>query len=149
MNTVPVEDVASFILILGNQYDDGDPISPLKLQKLLYYCQGFHLAAYDYPLFDEDIEAWEHGPVVVSVWYKYREYGDRAINAPSVIVNSLAEIQKRLVEKVYDAYGQYTAWKLRNLTHQEEPWRQTRRNRVISHESMRTHFSKRIRKRNN
>ena len=101
MNTVPVEDVANFILILGNQYDDGDPISPLKLQKLLYYCQGIHLAAYDCPLFDEDIEAWEHGPVVVSIWYKYREYGNRAINAPSVVVSSLADIQKRLVEKVY------------------------------------------------
>lgn len=146
MNIVPVEDVANFILILGNQYDDGDPISPLKLQKLLYYCQGIHLAAYDCPLFDEDIEAWEHGPVVVSIWYKYREYGNRAINAPSVVVSSLADIQKRLVEKVYDAYGQYTAWKLRNLTHQNGPWKQTRRNRVISHEAMRLHFINRIRR---
>ena len=144
MKTVSVEDVANFILILGNQYDDGDPISPLKLQKLLYYCQGFHIAAYDCPLFDEDIEAWEHGPVVVSVWYKYREYGNRAIDPPSVVVTSLSEIQKRLIEKVYIAHGQYTAWKLRNLTHREAPWRQTRRNRVISHEVMRIHFKKRI-----
>jgi uncharacterized phage-associated protein len=47
-----------------SQPDIGDVISNLKLQKLLYYAQGFYLAIYGKALFEEDIVAWEHGPVV-------------------------------------------------------------------------------------
>jgi uncharacterized phage-associated protein len=86
MKGVLVSEVVNFILVLGDQYDDGDPISPLKLQKLLYYCQGFNLGAYNHPLFKEDIEAWEHGPVVVSVWRSYRIYGSRAIDVPEPLL---------------------------------------------------------------
>ena len=97
MKAVPVPEVANFILVLGDQYDDGDPISPLKLQKLLYYCQGFNLGAYDQPLFKENIEAWEHGPVVVSVWRAYRKYGSRAIAVPEPLVNTaISDEQMRL-----------------------------------------------------
>ncbi len=42
----------------------GDVITQLKLQKLMYIAQGIHLALYDAPLFKEEIEAWQHGPVV-------------------------------------------------------------------------------------
>ncbi len=51
----------------GEEY--GELISNLKLQKLLYYAQGFHLALYDKLLFSEDIEAWQHGPVVRDVCF--------------------------------------------------------------------------------
>lgn len=49
--------------------DSGDSITPLKLQKLIYYAQAWSLALPEraYPLFDEDMQAWAHGPVVESV----------------------------------------------------------------------------------
>ena len=54
--------------------DAGDLISNLKLQKLVYYAQGFHLALYDEPLFLEAIEAWTHGPVVPDLYRHYKKY---------------------------------------------------------------------------
>ena len=147
MKAVPASEVVNFILVLGDQYDDGDPISSLKLQKLLYYCQGFNLGAYDRPLFKEEVEAWEHGPVVVPVWHRYRKYGSTAIAVPEPLIDtSISDEQMRLAEKVYDAYGQYSAWKLRNLTHQEPPWLNTPRNHVIPHKLMRAHFRTKIRR---
>ena len=54
----PVLDIANKILARGSSDDSGELISNLKLQKLLYYMQGFHLAYFNEPLFEEDIEAW-------------------------------------------------------------------------------------------
>ena len=53
--------------------DDSD-ISNLKLQKLIYYAQAFHLAIYELPFFDEDFEAWTHGPVCPEIYHKYKHY---------------------------------------------------------------------------
>ncbi len=58
------DDAAKYFLAQTSE-DAGDLISNLKLQKLLYYAQGFHLALYDEPLFPEAIEAWTHGPVLI------------------------------------------------------------------------------------
>jgi uncharacterized phage-associated protein len=53
----PAEDIAQYLIHLANLEED-DPITNLKLQKLLYYVQGFHLALFDSPLFSENIVAW-------------------------------------------------------------------------------------------
>ena len=57
-----VFDIADKIIAASSsQAEVGDVMTNLKLQKLLYYMQGFHLAVFDTPLFDEDIEAWQYG----------------------------------------------------------------------------------------
>jgi Uncharacterized phage-associated protein len=86
-------DIAKIILKLSNP-DVGDIISNLKLQKLLYYVQGFALAMYDKPLFDEDIEAWMYGPVVPCVYQEYKEFGSGAIEFDSDF-----EIPKTITEE--------------------------------------------------
>jgi uncharacterized phage-associated protein len=53
----------------------GDLMTNLKLQKLVYYAQGFYLAMMDSPLFNEPIEAWEHGPVCVPLYHEYKNFG--------------------------------------------------------------------------
>ena len=63
----PVLAVANKILAYGASATNGELVSNLKLQKLLYYVQGFHLAVFGEPLFEEEIEAWMYGPVVPSV----------------------------------------------------------------------------------
>ena len=70
--------VAKYFLFLSDE-EAGDTISNLKLQKLLYYAQGFHLALNDSPLFAESIEAWTHGPVVPVVYQLYKHAGASAI----------------------------------------------------------------------
>jgi uncharacterized phage-associated protein len=119
----------------------GDIVSNLKLQKLVYYAQGFHLAIYDKPLFDEPIAKWEHGPVVESLYHEYKKYGSNAIPIPEAVDTSIfSDEQKELLNEVFEVYGQFAAWKLRCMTHEEPPWKQAQINGVIDRELMKEYF---------
>jgi uncharacterized phage-associated protein len=134
------QNVADYFLSLVDE-ESGDAISNLKLQKLLYYAQGFSLALTDDVLFNEPILAWQHGPVVRSVWDKYNSYGAGAL--PSLTNLDLSKFDattKDLLNDVWEVYGQFSAWKLRDLTHDEKPWIETKLNHTISHESMKSYF---------
>lgn len=65
-------EVANFFVSRFQQA--GDPLTNMKLQKLLYYAQGWHLALKGDALFDERIEAWPHGPVVPPVYGTFKHY---------------------------------------------------------------------------
>lgn len=121
----------------------GDVITNLKLQKLLYYTQGFHLALYKEPIFRENLIAWEHGPVVREVYDYFKEHGAEAISAPEKAV-VLTKNEKDLINSVWEIYGQFSAWKLREMTHNESPWRNTPRNSVISHENLSSFFKNQL-----
>jgi len=138
-------DVAKYFLAQVDE-DAGDLISNLKLQKLLYYAQGFHLALYDEPLFPEPIEAWTHGPVVPELYYYYKKYGVGAIPYPKDVDFSIYdERTKSLLDEVYSVFGQFSAWKLRNMTHEEEPWKlAAQTSGQISHQSMKEYFKTQI-----
>ncbi len=133
-------DVAKYFLSQTDE-DAGDTLSNLKLQKLVYYAQGFHLALNDNPLFDEQIVAWTHGPVVEVMYHTFKRHGASNIPFPDEInPDSLTSEQEELLQEVQDIYGQFSAWKLRDMTHQEPPWRDTEKESVISHESMKSYF---------
>lgn len=106
--------------------DVGDLVSNLKLQKLCYYAAGVIAAARkddNCPLFSEPIKAWQHGPVVPSLYHKFKGYGSSGI--PPIVNGDFEEINERdraVLDDVYNYYGQYSAWKLRNMTHEESPW---------------------------
>lgn len=138
-------DVANVFLRLS-QPEVGDTISNLKLQKLLYYAQGFHLAMNDgNPLFDENITAWAYGPVVESVYRDFKQYGSGAIPVPEDIDTSMfSKDQLELIEEIYEVYGQFSALRLMQLTHSEKPWMETSRDSIISREVMRDFFITRI-----
>ncbi len=123
--------------------DCGDEISNLKLQKLLYYMQGFHLACFDTPLFDDEIEAWMYGPVVPAVYELYKENGSKGISCPEGDVIALtSEEEEDIFNQVYDAYGQFSAFKLMEMTHIEEPWKSTQVGigNVISKDKIKKYF---------
>ncbi|MDR3238033.1 MAG: DUF4065 domain-containing protein [Spirochaetia bacterium] len=135
-----VFNVADYFLSLVDT-DSGDNITNLKLQKLVYYAQGFHLAMYNKPLFAEEIQAWEHGPVVPVLYQKYKKYGSGAIPVPTGIdFDIYSEEQKELFNEVYNVYGQYSAWRLRDFTHEEPPWRNTNKKDVITHGKLKKYF---------
>lgn len=117
-------DIAKYFLAKANA-DTGDLVSNLKLQKLVYYAQGFSLAILDVPLFDEDIEAWMHGPVVPDLYREYKEFGSGAIPTENLDLDrSMFSVeQKDVLDQVYEQYGQFSAWKLREMTHKEAPWK--------------------------
>lgn len=138
-----VFDVAKMFISLS----DEDGISNLKLQKLVYYAQGFCLALYDQPLFENNIEAWAHGPVSPSLYHEYKSYGKE----PITLANNfnpdglLSDLEVELIEEVYEVFGQFSAWKLRNMTHEESPWLKNEAvGGVISHQELRDYFNTRI-----
>lgn len=138
-------DVAKYFLTLS-QPDEGDYVSNLKLQKLVYYAQGFHLALHGRPLFPDRIEAWEHGPVVPDLYHAYKGHGAEGIPIPvGFDPERLTGEQRSLLDEVWNVYGQFSAWKLRNMTHEEPPWKETPRGGEISHDSMRCYFKTQLR----
>jgi len=92
----------------------------VKLQKLLYYCQGLHLALEDEPMFTERIEAWEHGPVVASLWRAEEHGHDRPPPTP------LTDRMTQTVDYVVQRYGSLTGGELEEMSHDEAPWRDLR-----------------------
>ncbi len=119
---ISVFDVANYFLSLVEE-EVGDALSNLKLQKLVYYAQGFHLALFNRPLFENAIEAWTHGPVIPELYRAYKKYGAGAIPRPVDFDPDIFDRETcELLDEVYQVYGQYSAWMLRDITHQEGPW---------------------------
>ena len=106
--------------------DFGDAITHLKLQKLLYYAQAWWLANFNESLFEEEMEAWTHGPVVPSIWQEFKGSNGHSIPQFEAEELDLDEKVKNHLEDVYATYGKYEAKELERLTHEELPWKQTR-----------------------
>lgn len=135
------KDVAKVFLKLSEP-ETGDLLTNLKVQKLVYYVQGFHLALEGSPIFAEDILHWEHGPVVRELYNEYKALGDRPIPVPDTVSTStFSPRQLSLIEEVNSVYGQFSAWKLRDMTHSEAPWQNTSKDEVISHDALKEYFS--------
>nr|MDP2190783.1 DUF4065 domain-containing protein [Rhodoferax sp.] len=133
-------EVAAYILA-KQDLESGDLISNLKLQKLAYYAQGFCLAMHGRPLFPEAIEAWQHGPVVRALYNAYSSHNSAALPRPDGMDLSVFSNEDRdLMDEVYDVYGQFSAWKLRNMTHDEAPWKNASMGQEISHASLAEYF---------
>ena len=116
---VNVFDVAAFLLQnLGG-------MTAMKLQKLVYYCQAWSLVWDEAPLFPEDIEAWASGPVVRELFEAHRgEYIVSTISEGDP--NKLNITQKETVQAVINYYGKKSSQWLSDLTHMEDPWKNTR-----------------------
>ena len=100
-------------------------ITHLKLQKLIYYSQAFHLAMKDKPLFDEEIVAWKHGPVEVTAYEKYKACGFHPIDPEEGMDSIDTEIDAYsipAISVILDAYGNMSAVALMEKTHREKPW---------------------------
>ncbi|MDA2462538.1 Panacea domain-containing protein [Bacillus cereus group sp. MYBK65-1] len=144
-----VYDVASYFL---SKSKPNTPwaITPLKLQKLVYYAQGWHLALRDKSLFKEDLEAWLHGPVVPDLYQEYKHFGYLTIK-PEIFTNTnkdgkkiFSNKQLEVLDSVWETYGQYDGKFLEELTHQEDPWLNTTRNQIIPNHVIKTYFKKLI-----
>ncbi len=112
-----VHDVAAYI---ADRYESIDAV---KLQKLVYYTQAWHLVAHDAPLFPETIKAYKHGPVVGRLWHRHR--GMRTVTADTFRPEAsgiLTSDETALIDAVLDAYGSMEPWELVRLTHRETPW---------------------------
>lgn len=110
-----VDDVAAAVLQRTGAIDT------FKLEKLVYYCQAWHLVWEGEPLFRARIEAWANGPVVPKLYQQHRrEY--RVQRWPSGDASRLDRREITTIESVVNFYNKYSGWELAELTHKEDPW---------------------------
>lgn len=106
--------------------DREDPITNLRLQKLLYYVQGWHLAIYNgKPAFEEPLQAWVHGPVQPAIYAKYKKYRWAPISEEIGSLHINAKLRKH-IEEVLAVYGIEPTYSLERMTHSEPPWKAAR-----------------------
>ena len=120
-----VNDIANKI-ILQTDAEKGDIISNLKLQKLLYYTQGYHLAFFDTVLFNNNLEAWMYGPVVPEVYHRFKDNRGYGITLDPKQVEEI-ELEpdvENMFNQVIQEYGKFNAVKLMDMTHMEPPWKE-------------------------
>ena len=135
-------DIANALLCLADP-NVGDVISHLKLQKQLYYTQGFSIAFYDKPIFDDEIVAWRYGPVVRNVYNHFKEYGAGAIPLPNSYEGTkLSKEDSLLIAEIYRDYGQFSAFKLMEMTHEEPTWKNAikTKSKIITQSAMKEYF---------
>lgn len=115
-------DVAKHLIHLAGADPEGEPMTAMRLHKLLYYCQGWHLAWYGRPLFADRIEAWKYGPVVPAVYDLPWGKGKEPITDPGSPAN-LSRRERAVVDQVWGHYCRFSACGLRDKTHDEPPWK--------------------------
>ncbi len=144
------QEIAEYYINIANSevIDEGgvcESITNLKLQKILYFAQAAHLSVYNKPLFKEEIEAWKFGPVVPSVYHKYKHLGNKPIEDiyPKLV---LTEDLKTFLNSVWTIYGKFSAAELVEITHNHKPWKEAfynnadKDNVVISQEYLKQHY---------
>lgn len=117
--------VAYYFLGLGKR--DRVKITPMKLQKLIYFAHGWCLAIRKEALICESVEAWQYGPVIISVYYEFCKYGSNPIPTDiyDILDNPISSdpFTSRLLEKVWTIYKDFTAFELSQMTHlPDAPW---------------------------
>lgn len=127
-----------------------EDITPLALQKALYYIQGFYYAFYKPFLLPENCQAWVHGPVYIDVYFRYRDYKFNPINCNNAVDDTLLSSSERAVfESVAKHICCYSGKILEKFTYSETPWLLVRgelaeteaSDRVITKESIGTYFN--------
>lgn len=141
--------VAQAFLDLANS--ESRRLTNMQLQKLVYFAHGAHLAAYGAPLIDDEVRAWDFGPVIPQLYERLREYGSGYV-APELIRHrefTYGGSAHQAVRSVWQAYREHDAWELSNLSHQygspwDQVWNNGGRYGVISDRITRDYYLNRI-----
>lgn len=143
-----LDNVHRAIVQIHRELFDESP-TPMKLQKLCYYAQGFAIAG-GQELFPDDFQAWQHGPVVYDLYTRYKNYQWRQITED---VSGFEVPEYEHLVAVVSAFGRYDGAALSTMTHREAPWLETRQgidetdgcDRVIPKELMGRFFTEKLR----
>ena len=139
-NTVAVQ-------ILWIAHLRGRSFTPMQLLKLTYIAHGWTLGITGNPLFNDSVKAWKYGPVIPSVYHKYKKFGYSPISMKlKNLCDSFDNKSLAITERVVDAYGKYDGLYLSALTHQpDSPWditmRQTGENTTIPLKVIRDYYT--------
>lgn len=128
-------------------------VTPLALQKMLYFVQGIYMVLYNKELFCEECEAWAHGPVYREVYevfksFKYNPVDDSRFAMFQNRFHELSEKEKQVIDLVLDSFGMYSGKVLEQITYIETPWKGAREHcfpgepspEMIAKESIKSYF---------
>ena len=124
----PGVDNASALLsdyLLSEMRERGEILTPLKLQKMMFYADAWHLALYDREITGECFKAWVHGPVLTSQYARFKDYRWMPITS-DIKKPETSENLARHLNDIVDIFGSETAVALERMTHQETPWLEAR-----------------------
>lgn len=134
-------------------FEELEEVTPLMLQKLLYFIQGIYSALYGKPLFEEDCRAWVHGPVYPEVYtlfrdFKYNPIDDVRFGLLKGTDDVLTEEERDVIDRVVNTFGIYGGKVLERITHNEEPWKSARKgygdqvpsSELVSKDSIRKYY---------
>jgi uncharacterized phage-associated protein len=140
MKSKNLKSISKFVILYCQS--KGMSINPLKLQKLLYYVQSWHIVNFEKEtLFSELPEAWVNGPVYRSVYdtlkpkffrnqnFAFQYTDEKLLEELNSTLDGLklTKKQEKLLYAVLDNYGVMTDEKLVFLTHKEDPWNNARK----------------------
>lgn len=113
-------DLVGYIILYSEA--QGKSVTNLRLQKLLYFVQKEYLVRFGRSAFDDEICAWQYGPVIPSVYHEFSYFA----NTPISNANCSVEIDKTLKETIKAVVSKYIntpTWQLVQYTHQKtSPW---------------------------
>ncbi len=141
-------DVAEYMIIRSSKEAEYDPISNMKLQKLCYYALGIYSKLNKGArLFNENVEAWQHGPVIREVYLAYKDRGEFIKPEKDYDALNLTEKENEALDMTYLNYSQFSAWRLREMTHNEDPWKVNYKEgskQIIPFEDIRDYFDRKV-----
>ena len=118
--------------VIAYVFEQLEEVTPLMLQKILYFTQGVYSALYGKPIFEEDCRAWVHGPVYPEVYelfrdFKYNPIDDARFALLEGTADILTEEEKKVIDLVVNTFGMYGGKVLEKITHNEDPWMEARK----------------------
>lgn len=118
--------------VIAYIFEKLDEVTPLMLQKLLYFVQGIYSALYGKPMFEENCRAWIHGPVYPEVYelfsdFKFNPIDDARFALLTGQEDALTEEEKHVIDLVVNTFGMYGGKVLERITHNEDPWLEARK----------------------
>jgi len=118
------------------------PIDYLQLPKILYYLQGYFLAVFGKPLFNDSIYAWKSGPMIHEVHNQYSYFGADPIYTDDVEVDleGTTPEEHQLIDAVIDNKALKPAWQLMADIHREMPWKSTKPYTIINCSNLKRYF---------
>lgn len=141
------------LLTISYIFEQMKEVTPLALQKILYFIQGIHMVLFGKPLYKEDCMAWVHGPVYEDVYelfkdFKYNPIEDERFAIFKDRFEELSEHEKKVIDLVINTFGKYSGKVLENITHEELPWKNARvgyeasepSNEIISKDEIKNYF---------
>ena len=118
---------SKMLMVISYIFEQLGEVTPLALQKILYFIQGLYFSKYGIPLFSDNCQAWVHGPVYAEIYDMFSSFRYDPIDDPRFELlkrksTNLDEKEREVIDLVVNTFGMYGGKVLERITHKEDPW---------------------------